>query len=80
MSHVPNELSDEFPDEQDRIHELKTTNEAFSRLVDDFHELNRTIHRVETRIEPASDETEEEMKRKRLALLDTIAEALKSAA
>jgi uncharacterized protein YdcH (DUF465 family) len=79
MSHVPNELAEEFPDQADRIHALKLSNPQFSELIERFHALNRQIHRVETRLEPAADKTEEELKRRRLALLDAINEALASA-
>ena len=47
MSHVPHELAAEFPDLKDRIHTLKTTNNHFQRLFDDYHDVNREIHRAE---------------------------------
>jgi uncharacterized protein len=78
MTHVPNELAEEFPGRADRIHALKISNPQFAELIESFHTLNREIHRVETRIEPAADETEEELKRRRVALLDAISEALAS--
>ncbi len=80
MSHVPNELAEDFPDQVDRIHELKLANPQFAELVEHYHTLNREIHRVETRLEPMSDTAEEELKRKRLAIKDAIAEALISGA
>ncbi len=73
MSHVPHELAEEFPDQVDAIHELKTSNAHFARLADEYHEVNRHIHRLETRVEPASDEVEQELRRKRLHLKDEIA-------
>ena len=79
MSHVPNELAEDFPDQVERIHELKLTDARFAALVEQYHTLNREIHRVETRLEPMSDMAEEEKKRERLALKDAIAEALASA-
>ena len=56
MSHVPHELAEEFPDKVDRIHELKTSHAHFARLFDEYHLINREIHRIETGVEPASDE------------------------
>lgn len=76
MSHVPHELAEEFPEAAERIHVLKQENAHFAKLADEYHELNRAIHRVETRVEPASEEAEQDMRRKRLALKDEIAAML----
>ncbi|MGE3245964.1 MAG: YdcH family protein [Beijerinckiaceae bacterium] len=78
MSHVPHELSEEFPEAAERIHALKLGNAHFAKLADRYHEVNRTIHRMETNVEPAADETMEEMKKQRLALKDEIAAMLAS--
>ncbi|WP_243367586.1 YdcH family protein [Microvirga solisilvae] len=72
MSNAPNDLHEDFPDKADRIHQLKTGNNRFARLYDEYNELNRTIHRIETRVEPQSDEAEEELKRRRLQIKDEI--------
>jgi uncharacterized protein len=76
MTHTPHELSEEFPDKVDRIHELKETDPHFANLADEYHELNRAIHRAETNIEPTDQFHEEEMRKKRLALKDQIARLL----
>ena len=76
MSHVPHELAEEFPDQTDRIHDLKMSNAHFARLADEYHEVNRAIHRAETRVEPISDEAEQDLRRKRLHLKDEIAAML----
>lgn len=73
MSHVPNELHDEFPEAQARIHTLKASDNHFARLADRYHELNRSIHRAEAEVEPTSDDILEDMKKQRLALKDEIA-------
>jgi len=73
MSHVPHELHEEFPEHREALHRLKTSDAHFTKLADRYHELNRTIHRVETNIEPTSDEILETMKKHRLALKDEIA-------
>lgn len=80
MSHTPNELSDLFPDQADAIHNLKENNAHFSKIADEYHQLNREIHRAETDIEPLSDEHLEELKKKRLALSDEIQKILSEAA
>jgi len=72
MSNAPNDLLEDFPAKADRIHQLKTSNNHFARLYDEYNELNRTIHRVETRVEPKSEDVEEELKRRRLKIKDEI--------
>ena len=76
MSHVPHELHDEFPDQAAKIHELKEKNAHFARLADEYHEVNRAIHRIEAQVEAADDFTLEDMKKKRLHLVDEIAAIL----
>ncbi|MEP2707189.1 MAG: DUF465 domain-containing protein [Roseibium sp.] len=80
MSHVPHELHEEFPDAGNALHTLKTSDAHFSRLADEYHEINREVHRIETDVEPASDEVLEDLKKKRLLLKDKIAALLAAAA
>ena len=77
MAHTPHELADEFPEHADRIHDLKLTNAHFAKLCDAHHEVNRDIHRGETNIEPLDDSHLEELKKRRLAILDEISGFLK---
>jgi len=70
------DLASDFPGKEERIHTLKTSNSRFARLYDEYDELNRTISRVETRIEPTTEDVEEEMKRRRVRLKDEIAAML----
>ena len=49
----------------------------FARLADDYHELNRTIHRVETNLEPMSDLEALDLRKRRLWLKDQIAKYLR---
>lgn len=72
MSHVPHELAAEFPEHRDRIHELKMSNSHFHRLADEYHEVNREIHRAEAAGVNISDEHMEELKKRRLALKDEL--------
>src|SRR5215213_9812749 len=76
MSHTPNQLDEDFPGMAEGMHALKTSNNRFARLLEEYNELNREIHRIETRVEPASEEVEEELKRRRVRLKDEIAEML----
>jgi uncharacterized protein YdcH (DUF465 family) len=73
MSHVAHELHEEFPEHAEAIHSLKASNAHFARIAEEYHTLNRTIHRMETNVEPADDATIEALKKKRLALKDEIA-------
>ncbi len=77
MSHTPHELAEEFPEFADKLHALKTSDAHFARLADEYHELNREIHRIETDTEPASDEYQTELRKKRMALKDEIYALLK---
>ena len=76
MSNTPHVLTEEFPDRRERITQLKTSNGHFARLVEEYNEVNRTIHRLETRVEPASEDVEEELKRERVRLKDEIYQML----
>ena len=78
MSHTPHELAEEFPEAVDKMHALKTSNAHFARLSDEYHEINRKIHRIETDIEPASDAYQTELRRKRMELKDEIYALLKT--
>lgn len=76
LSHVPHELAEEFPDKVARIHELKMSNTHFVRLSDEYHLINREIHRIETGVEPSSDERSTDLRKQRLHLKDEIAAIL----
>jgi len=79
MTHVPHELHEEFPQAGEALHRLKVENAHFARLADEYHAVNREIHRIESEVEAASDERTEQLKRQRLALKDQIGEILRSA-
>jgi hypothetical protein len=79
MSHTPHDLAEEFPDQLDKLHELKLSNTHFNRLADEYHALNRAIHRAESKVEPMTEEAETDLRKKRLALKDEIARMLREA-
>ncbi|PHS28761.1 MAG: hypothetical protein COA84_00810 [Robiginitomaculum sp.] len=72
MSHVQHELAQKFPEKTDRIHALKTGDAHFSRLFDEYHDLNRHIHRIESRGTDRSREMMKELKLQRITLLDKL--------
>jgi uncharacterized protein YdcH (DUF465 family) len=65
-------LVEEFPEYRDRIHQLKLENAHFRKLMDEYHEVDKEVYRMEENIEPASDAAMEDMKKRRLALKDEI--------
>lgn len=73
MTHVPHELHEEFPEAGEILHKLKLENSHFAKLADEYHEVNREIHRIEADVEAASDARAEDLKKRRLALKDEIA-------
>lgn len=79
MSNTPHELGDDFPDQADLIHTLKTTNAHFATLAERYHEVNRAVHRAETDIEPTDDLHLAELRKERMVLKDQIAAALRAA-
>ena len=80
MSHTPHELAEEFPDAAEKLHALKMENAHFRKLAEEYHDVNRAIHRAETLVEPMSDDHEAELRRKRLHLKDEIARLLRESA
>lgn len=72
MTHVPHELAEEFPDQTDKLHDLKMNNAHFAKLADEYHQLNREIHRIETGVEPTSDAYATDLRKKRMVLKDEI--------
>lgn len=76
MSHTPHELAEEFPDQREKLHTLKMGNAHFNKLSDEYHKVNRTIHRYEAGVEATSDFHLEDLKKKRLHLIDEIARIL----
>ncbi|MEE4300845.1 MAG: YdcH family protein [Pseudomonadales bacterium] len=72
-------LFNEFPELRERIHELKTHDEHFRSLFEEYHELDRMVYRMDENIEPASDDAMEEAKARRVALKDELYGMLKAA-
>ena len=78
MSHTPHELAADFPEHAEKIHALKQEDAHFARLADEYHEINRAIHRAETNVEPTDDFNNEEMRKKRMVLKDELYAMLKA--
>lgn len=76
MSHTPHELAEEFPDHVDAISALNQTDAHFAKLADEYHEINRAVHRAETYVEPTDDLHMQQMRKERLSLKEQIWAAL----
>lgn len=70
--HTPNELTEIFKRDRDLLTRLKAEDAHYARLADQYHEVNREVHRIESEAEAASDERTEMLKKQRLALLDEL--------
>lgn len=72
MSHTPHELAEEFPEHVERMSALKQTDAHFAGLFDSYHDLNRTIHRAATNVEPMDSLAEVDLRKQRAQLKDEI--------
>lgn len=79
MSNTPHDLYEDFPEKAEAIHALKAKDAHFARLVEEYHEVNRAVHRAETLIEPTSSDNEHALRQKRMRLKDEIWHALQTA-
>ena len=70
--HTPNELTEIFKRDRELLTRLKREDAHFARLAEEYHAVNRQVHRIEAETEAASDERTESLKKQRLTLLDTL--------
>lgn len=70
-------LTDEFPEFEGKIHDMKVENEHFKKLFDEYDEVDHEIYRIESDTEPASDETANQLRISRLRLKDELYHMLK---
>ena len=78
MSHVPHELKEEFPEFSDKMHDLKMSDAHFTKLAEEYHIINRDIHRLENGDEHVSQFSEEDLRKRRMVLKDEIYGLLKA--
>lgn len=72
MSNTPHTLAEEFPDQMELIHRLKTTDAHFARILEQYDDVNDQIHRAETNIAPMEQLAEDQLRKQRLRLKDDI--------
>jgi len=65
------DLHHEFPHHEERIHELKLSDNHFRKLFDEYHDVNKDIHRLETS-ENYTDGELNKLRKKRLRLKDEL--------
>ena len=65
-------LTQEFPEYETKISHLKVENAHFKKLFHEFDELDHEIYRIESDSEPASDDTLNDLRKKRVHLKDEI--------
>lgn len=78
MSHAPHDLHQEFPAHPEALHRLKMSDHHFQRLSHQYDEINQSIYKAETGLEPMDDLALESLKKQRLSLKDEIAKLLKA--
>lgn len=76
--HLDHALADEFQGHAATIHKLKTTNAHFHKLMEKNHELWVEIQNIQNNVTPSNDVTLENLEKKRLSLLDEMANMIKA--
>ncbi len=71
-------LLQEFPEYQEKIHQLKIENNHFRKIFDGYHKLEHDIHRIKSGAEVTSDEELNKLKIQLLHHKDELFEMLKS--
>ncbi|MDX2191060.1 MAG: DUF465 domain-containing protein [Bacteroidota bacterium] len=66
------DLHHEFPQFDQKIHDLKVSNHHFKKLFDDYHAINNEIYRIESGNEPTSDDVLNQNRAKRVHLKDEL--------
>ncbi len=66
------DLLHEFPEYQEKIHDLKISDTHFRKLFNDYHELERHVQKINTGEEVVIDEFAHELKAKLLFKKDEI--------
>ena len=74
------DLATEFPEYKEQIHQLKMEDRHFSRLFDEYHEVDSQLHRIEQAIEVHADDFVEGLKLRRLNIKDGLYGMLQQAA
>jgi hypothetical protein len=79
MSVEHHDLIHEFPQLKARIHELKVGDRHFRELFDEYHELTRSVEKMEDEVTPVTTRTETNAKLRRVQLKDELYRLLTAA-
>lgn len=77
MAHTPHDLAEEFPNHHDAMRDLRRTNAHAARLMDEYAEINETLYRVDSNLNPMSDVESLRLHKQRMTLKDEIARVLR---
>lgn len=72
MSAIHHDLASELPEFREKIHQLKLDDSHFSKLFDEYHQVNNEVLRLEADNIPVIDEAFETLKKQRLSLKDKL--------
>ncbi len=70
-------LADDLPEYKEKIHQLNLGDTQFSKLYDEYQDIDKEIYRIEEGIENSSGEYIEELKKQRVLLKDELYDMLK---
>jgi len=79
MSQNNHDLAHELPEYKDVIHTLKTANNHFRKLFEEYGEVTKEISNLEFVTEVYTDEQIEGLKKRRLQLKDDLLSIIKAA-
>lgn len=79
MSHVPHELSEEFPAQQERLRAIAAADPHFAAMTEEYARLNKRVHQADTYEEPMEELAEHQLKKRRMFLKDEINRRLATA-
>lgn len=71
-------LVNELPELKDEIHQLRMSDAHFKKLSDEYNVLTSEVEKMEKEIILTSTPEEEEFKKRRLLLKDTLVEYIKA--
>lgn len=77
--HLDHALAEEFAGHGETIHRLKVNDPEFKALMEQNHALWLEIQNIQKGIAPADDDTRHELEKRRLKLLDEIAQRIRAA-
>ena len=66
------DLLHEFPEYQEKIHQMKVEDDHFRELFDEYDELEHEVHRINTGVDIVTDEYTHVLKARTLFIKDEI--------